>query len=565
MKKLSLANKISLLVAAAILSASGTMWFLTSHQIWSELQIRQLVEANQNVRSLALVFADHVPGAKVDVADDKSLRVMAPDLNNFADVAVVDAAVSYGGGNATIFSYDAGRDKYVRRATNVRTQSGERAVGTELAADSPALDALRSGRQYEGEAALFGKRFYSIYHPTFDAAGKVNGILYVGIPIEEYYATYSQTLTSITIGTVLVAILACLGAGYITNRLFRPLQVITTRVGELAEGDLDTPIQFRDRQDEIGAVAKALEVLRENSRRGREMIEERAAAAVKETERRADLDRAIAEFRDDISSSLKAMNANAQGMHVRAEEMSSVSMSTQGAIATASASASTASSNVSMVAGAASQLSSSIGEIGGQLDRAKLMSETALQDAEVTDRQIASLAATAEKIGNVVGLINEIASQTNLLALNATIEAARAGEAGKGFAVVAQEVKNLASQTGKATDEISNQVAMVQSSTQEAVEAIRRITGRVREITQTTASIAAATVQQAAATQEISRNVSEAARSTDDIAAHFMTVTGAAERTSEAAGYVNKAVASMDDVAARLESQVDTFLKRVAA
>ena len=565
MNKLSLSRKISLLVAAAILSASGTLWLVTSYEVWGELEKRQTVGAAQNLRSLALIFGARVAGAKTEIVDHEVRRVSSPDLGAFADMSVVDDTVAYVGGNATIFAYDADKGQFIRRVTTVRKENGERAIGTPLAADSPAQAAIRDGKSYAGPVTLFGKRYYTVYQPTFDAANKVNGILYVGVPVDDLYASYASTMLLVSISTVLVAILACLIAGYVAMRLFRPLQDITGRVGELAKGDLDSPIDFTQRGDEIGVLAKALEVLRERSRKARQMERDRAAQSAVAVERRAELDQAIADFRTHISGSLHELTSNTNGMRRRAEEVTEVSVTTQNAIQTASASAGMASSNVSMVAGAAGQLSSSITEIGGQLERAKSMSETTLEDAEVTDRQISALAETTEKIGNVVGLINQIAAQTNLLALNATIEAARAGEAGKGFAVVAQEVKTLASQTGKATEEISAQIATVQTSTQNAVEAIRRITGRVREITQTTASIAAATVQQAAATQEISRNVSEASRSTDDIAAHFTTVTGAAERTSAAAGFVTDAAQSVNGVAARLESQVETFLKRVSA
>ncbi len=562
---MSLTRKLSFMVAAAILLTSGAMWLFTSKLVWSELEERQEMQATQNLRTLALVFAGRVAGAKSDVEETNVGHVTSPALTEFADHSIVDDSVAYVGGNATIFSYDQSQGKFVRQATTVRKENGQRAVGTPLAADSPALQPLLSGKTFKGLTVLFGKRYFTLYHPTFDTSGKVNGILYVGVPVEDTFTTYASTMTAVSTGTALTALLACLAAGFAASRMFRPLQAITARVDELAKGDLDAPILFVERTDEIGAVAQALKVLCDTSRRARTLEQDRAANAVKDQLARADLDQAIADFRDNVSTSLHDLTANTSGMRKRAEEMTSVSSTTQGAIETASASAGMASSNVSMVASAAGQLSSSISEIGGQLDRAKAMSETALEDAEVTDRQIASLAQTAEKIGDVVGLINQIAAQTNLLALNATIEAARAGEAGKGFAVVAQEVKNLASQTGKATDEISKQVASVQNSTQEAVEAIRRITGRVREITQTTASIAAATVQQAAATQEISRNVGEAARSTDDIAGHFTTVTHAAERTSEAAGFVTDAAHSVNGLAAQLENQVETFLKRVAA
>jgi methyl-accepting chemotaxis protein len=565
MNNISLSQKIMALVATAILMTSGTMWLVTSSQVWSELELRRETQGSQTMRSLALIYAAKVPGAKAEDDSGQHLRVVSPGLTDFSDMSVVDDTVAYMGGNATVFAYDKASDSFIRRATTVRKENGERASGTPLAADSPAQHALRKGESYSGMTTLFGKRYYTVYQPTFDTAGTVNGVLYIGVPVEDLFRAYSSTMTAVSAGTALLAILACIGAGFISTRLFRPLKGITARVSDLATGDLDSPIAFTDRGDEIGAVAQSLELLRETSRRARALEQERAAAEHEAAERRNRRDAAIADFRDQISVSLRTLSADTDGMRRRADELNGTSATAQSAIDTAAISAGTASSNVAMVAGAAVQLSSSIGEIGGQLDRAKTMSETALRDAELTDRQIGALAEAAEKIGTVVGLINQIAAQTNLLALNATIEAARAGEAGKGFAVVAQEVKSLATQTSKATEEISQQIANVQSSTEEAVDAIRRITGRVREITETTTGIAAATVQQTAATEEISRNVTAASRSTDDITANFATVSGAAQRTSDAAGFVTQAAESVNGVVSRLEKEVETFLTRVAA
>lgn len=541
------------------------MWVVTSYETWAESENRQSQQATQYLRSLSLVFAGRVPGAKADVADGQVMKVVSPSLAEFSDLTVVDDSVAYVGGNATIFTFDEAQSKFIRRATTVRKESGERAVGTPLAADSPALSSVLKGERYTGLTTLFGKRFYTVYQPTVDAAGKVNGILYVGVPVEELFTSYWRTMTSITIGTVIVALLSCCGAGYASGRTFRALRTISQRVEGLSQGDLESPIAHTNRGDEIGAVAKALEVLRETSRRAVQLEAERSAAAASSEERRHQRDSAIAEFRDQVSQSLEALGSDTTGMRAHADDMSSASSSAQGAIDTASVSANAASENVSRVARAADELSSSISEIGGQLDRAKVMSQNALDEAEETNREIGVLAATAQRIGDVVGLINQIASQTNLLALNATIEAARAGEAGKGFAVVAQEVKTLASQTGKATEEISQQIASVQASTQTAVEAIRRITSRVREITETTSSIAAATIEQSAATQEISRNVAEAANSTDQIASNFITLSDVAGNTSQKAGYVVDAVSSVNSVAARIEREVETFLKKVAA
>ncbi|HEX2509860.1 MAG TPA: methyl-accepting chemotaxis protein, partial [Microvirga sp.] len=416
-----------------------------------------------------------------------------------------------------------------------------------------------------GPTTLSGRRFHTVHQPTFDEAGTVNGILHVGIPIEDYFGVYEDSLQTMALAAGGIALLVCLTAGFIATRLFKPLHAMAHRVEALAAGDLDSPIAHQDRDDEIGGVARALEVLRDTSARARSLEEAQRRAEDGAARRRSALGAAIQDFREVATELLESLTSSTQGMRGRSKGMLTLSKEAQGAIEVAALSSRDASSNVHMVAGAAEELSASIGEIGKQLDRAKTLAERALGEAEATNAEIGSLSEAARRIGDVVDLIRSIADQTNLLALNATIEAARAGDAGKGFAVVASEVKTLAAQTAKATEEISKQILAVQTSTDGAVGAIRKFTGRMREINETTVGIAASMIQQGSATEEISRNVAKAARSTHRMAQGVNTVTGASQRTAETAFSVNEAVRTVDDVVLRLEQEIERFLIRVAA
>ena len=280
--------------------------------------------------------------------------------------------------------------------------------------------------------------------------------------------------------------------------------------------------------------------------------------------RRAVTEEAIAGFRERVESVLKSVSDAGQAMQSTAVGLLGSSEQASQRAESAVKASSEASANVATAATAATELSASIAEIGHQLTRASEVVRVSVNEAETTNEQIAGLAEAAQKIGDVVKLIRDIAGQTNLLALNATIEAARAGEAGRGFAVVASEVKSLAVQTAKATEEIASQILAVQGSTTTAVNAIRNIAGRMKEISSYTSAVAASVEQQNAATGEISENVAGAAQGTDMVVAVLGDVAGAATATRSSAETVLSAARSVESAVAKLRGEVETFLGKVA-
>ena len=288
-------------------------------------------------------------------------------------------------------------------------------------------------------------------------------------------------------------------------------------------------------------------------------------SSMKELEaRRTEIEGAIAAFRERVESVLKSVSDAGQTMQSTAVDLlGSSEQATQRAQSAVQASRE-ASANVATAATTATELSASIGEMGQQLTRAAKVVRVSANEAEATNQQIAGLADAAQKIGDVVQLIRDIAEQTNLLALNATIEAARAGEAGRGFAVVASEVKSLAVQTSKATEEIASQILAVQGSTATAVDAIRNIAGRMREISDYTSAVTASVEQQNAATSEISQNVAGAAQGSETVVAVLGDLAGAATATRGSVETVLTASRSVESAVARLRSEVETFLGKVA-
>jgi uncharacterized protein YoxC len=297
----------------------------------------------------------------------------------------------------------------------------------------------------------------------------------------------------------------------------------------------------------------------------RQRAEEERAANRQMEERRATIESAIASFRPQIEKLLRAVSDTAASLRGTATSLFASSGQTTHRAESAVTSFHEASTNVETAAVAADELSRSIAEISRQLSQTTQIVDLATTEAKATDGQIAGLASGAQKIGDVIKLIRDIAGQTNLLALNATIEAARAGEAGKGFAVVASEVKTLATQTAKATDEIAGQVRAIQeatSSSAQAIDAITQTIGRVNEISTT---IASAVEQQGAATQEISRNVQQAAQGTTEVSSNIGGVTRAAQDTGAAATQVLGAATELGKNGALLKAQVEEFLRTVRA
>ncbi len=370
-------------------------------------------------------------------------------------------------------------------------------------------------------------------------------------------------ITMVAAVSLIVAI--AIGVFYVQRRLVRRLTSIGDAMRRLSSGETDLSVPAAADRDEIGEMARSLEVFRageieRKSFAARQRGEQEAQAA-----RAAAIDQMIGEFRATVTAVIGTVTENVKRMETTARMLSGIAGEADAHARSASSSSEQTSSNVRSVAGATEELGASIREISEKAGQANGVVVKATTIARSADELVGQLSSGANRIGDVVKLIRAIAEQTNLLALNATIEAARAGEAGKGFAVVASEVKTLASQTAKATEEISAQIMAIQGSTTQAVDAIRSITDVMGEISSFTSTIAAAVEQQSASTQEISRNVHEAATGARELAGNMNTVTEAIEETNKSAASVLQASNTLASEAGTLQGAVDQFLARVAA
>ena len=496
------------------------------------------------------------------------MRGVVPVMHDGAQIGSVEFGLSFG---------QAFFDGFTERASAFAALYVLRDDGLETFAttfpEGVSFDAaaLQSAAKAEKPTILRRMDINGVAHATLltpieDFSGKVIGVAAIAFDRTAIDSTLSSgRMISFAIG--LAALLAALVIAWVMNRsIAKPVSVITDIMRRLAAGDTSVDIPGRKRRDELGEMAEAVQVFKDNAIEKLQLEEEQKAA---EQRAAAEKKRALDELADGFEASVGRIAGNvstsAGAMQQTAQELAVIAQRTDERTAEVKNTCEGASGSVQTVASAAEELSTSIAEISSQVSRANEVSRQAVEEAASTDGTVKGMTEAAEKIGDVVKLIQDIAEQTNLLALNATIEAARAGEAGKGFAVVANEVKSLATQTGKATEEIAQQIDSMQSATGGAVDAIASISQRIQQIGEVTASIASAVEEQSAATQEIARNAQETASGTSVVSSGVEQVRQDAAESSAGVDRVAQAARELNAETEELQGEMRNFLAKVRA
>jgi methyl-accepting chemotaxis protein len=565
-ERVKLEKLISILTIAAVVVSTVCLMLVMHLQLTADAE-RKAIENQQLSLRIGAEFLSAVhPDTRVVWSSSGSVEKIIMDaVPADKDHAIVDSMTRMTGEPFTLFVYDRAADDFVRTSTTVKSVDGKRADGTWLGKGSAAYAPLKAGVSYNGAADILGTSYFTSYFPIVDTSANVVGILFAGVKQSAVFETAAALEWKILlVSCALLAVMAVAGL-IMSHFLTRPIPALAKVMGDLARNDAGTEIPFTGYANEIGEMARAVAVFRDNTIERSRLEAESARDGARREARQKALEALIEGFKADAEQTIAGMSVMAADLEHTAGSLQGIASGTNDKAQLVATASDQASANVGTVAAAAEELTASIAEIGNQITEALNNVGSTSSMAMSTNERMSELLSSAQQIGEVVTLIREIAGQTNLLALNATIEAARAGEAGRGFAVVATEVKTLATRTAQATESISEQVRSIQAATDQAVNAIGEIAERMGQVNGITTQIAAAVTEQGAATSEINASVHHAAEDTRHVSETISGVTEAATSTFNSAQLVLETSAKVSAGTKALSARIERFLSGVAA
>jgi methyl-accepting chemotaxis protein len=564
----SLTAKVILTTSAGVMAATLLTAFVAWRTIEDETNLAIEKATHWSLRVAAETFVAYFPAYKLEYGQDGEVaRLVGPTIAGMNDNEAVDAITRTNRGTATIFKYEPDKNDFQRLSTSVKKADGTRAIGTYLGNQGVVFPVIMRGEVYRGVAMILGTPYQTGYMPIVDTTGKAHGILYIGVgKLHELREAPDALLRRLLIAAaVILVICAAFSALVMTWQVARPLKALAATTSQIADEQTGLVVPFLSRKDECGALARALDSLKE-------AISERARLRNAESDSLRDRARlaeareaAIRDFRDVVRGLSQKLQSGSTELDASSAKLAQSIAATADVASGAKVSANQTSSSIGTVAGASDQISSSIREVAARAEDAAKVAAGAVATGQLSQQGIHELQRGAEKIGEVVSVIRAIAAQTNLLALNATIEAARAGEAGRGFAVVASEVKALATQTSTATEEISGQVAQIQQASGDVVAAFQAVMSALSDVDKAAGSIASAVEQQGVATAEIARSAGQAAEGAEEMSHLVVNLENMTAGASSAVQSLESTALSFRSAADELAAAADDFLSRVAA
>lgn len=511
--KLKLSHKVLLLVLFSALMSAGAMVGVASSAVSAELQRQLKVATERCVRLLDTSFAAKVAGVSATpTTESLGVRLTVPRFAAFRDDSIVDDNVKLLGGTASIFTFDDTTDNFIRCTTSIKDSQGRRLSGTPLALDSPAQPFLRRGEAYSGPTVIYGQPYYAVYQPVFDVAGRVDGVLYAGYPMQRiYYQGYRNIMLQMGGTSLLLEVALLIVVSVIAHRLFAPLLTITRRIEGLRQGDLTSPMPDVRRADEIGDMAMSVAMFQRVLQANKEAETLSRNRSLEDVRRAGSIVSATQSFETQASTLVQSLSASVHAMDRAADAVALSSCETQNEASIVLEAAKNATDVLGSVTVAALDLSRSAATISTEMIQSSAVAASALEDAMQTKTQVAHLVTAAHEIDDAVRFIEDIARQTNLLAFNATIEAANAGEAGRGFAIVAGEVKFLARRTAEATTLINERIQLIQRASERTAEGINLVAATLDHMNAISSTTAAAMSEQSRSSGDIAAALTRAA------------------------------------------------------